>query len=110
MAEADVTDLPDVIVDGRTAKAFNFVLHNGCYDSSEPPPGSVVPWQGQNEHVVVYAIPTDGQAVLMMSYASEENVKPTPAFREYLDEVVRGLSFPDSPASPRRRCACGCRS
>ena len=94
MADADVSDRPDVSVDGRTARAFNFVLHNGCYDSSEPPPGSIVPWQGQNEHVVVYAIPTEGQAILLMSYAFEESVKPTRAFRDYLDEIVRGIEFP----------------
>ena len=94
MADADVTDLPDVTVDGGTAKSFDFVLRDGCYDSPEPPPGSVVPWQGQNEHVVIYAIPTDGQALLVMSYAVEESVRPTRAFRDYLDEFVRGLEFP----------------
>ena len=94
MTDADVTDLPDVAVGGRTAKAFDFALHDGCYNSSDPPPGSIVPWQGQNERVVVYAIPTDGQAILLMSYAAAENVKPTRAFRDYLDEIVRGIEFP----------------
>ena len=94
MAEADVTDLPDVTVDGRRAKAFEFVLHNGCYDSPEAPPGGIAPWQAQNEHVIIYAIPTDGQAILMMSFADAENDEPIGAFRAYLETIVRSMTFP----------------
>jgi len=94
MDEVDVTDRPDVPVDGRVAKSFDLMPHLGCYDSSEPPPGNIAPWQGQLENFVVYAVPTDGQAILVMSFAAEENVEPAPAFREYLDAFVRSMTFP----------------
>lgn len=95
MPDADVEELSEVTVDGRRARKFDFALHDGCYDSSELPPGGVVPWQGQNERVVIYAIPTDGQAMLLMSFASAENLEVTPALRQYLDAVVESMTFPD---------------
>ena len=83
-----VTDQPDIIVDGRTAKVYDVVLGGVC--GEDPVPGGPDVWFNAHEKHRIYAIPTGTDTILVFTWP---NANPPELINPVADRLVQSFQF-----------------
>lgn len=86
----EVTDQPDVAVDGRVAKVYDVVTDPTC--GSDDPPGDPNVWWGANQTHRIYAVPTGTDTILVMTWNLPGDLELA-QLNAIADRVVESMTF-----------------
>ena len=76
-------------VDGRTALAWDVTLSAACWSGDGSPPGDHLVWFNAGEHHRVYAVPTNGAVVIVLTWGDP----PLGALNDWVNRLLATVSF-----------------
>jgi len=86
----EVTDQPDITVDGRQAKVYDVVTDQTC--GSDDPPGDPDVWWAALQDHRIYAVPTGTDTILVMTW-NLPNDLDLARLNAIADRLVQSLTF-----------------
>ena len=86
----EVTDQPDITVDGRVATVYDVVADATC--GEDDPPGDPDVWWGARQTHRIYAVPTGTDTILVMTWNLPGNLELT-RLNAIADRLVQSMTF-----------------